>query len=138
MAESSSGNLRVFSDQTVYMGFALLTFAGEARVVSGAGLDPAPSETVVRSLLTAFETLDFDAEKERYGTNVPGFFLRDYVKDWEALQVKSGFNGDPSDNDMSIDQVVSLMMGLWAASRWSTDSGNRNLASLDAHGGETG
>ena len=75
IAESADGDRRVFSDQTLYMGFALLTFAGEARILRNSGHDPRPTEMVVRRILEAFDSLDKDAERERYHTAVPGFFL---------------------------------------------------------------
>src|SRR5207249_2187431 len=72
----ADGDLRKFSDQTWYMGMALLTLAGEARLCARAGTDAAPSERLLAQLLAAFDRLDQDAERERYHTAVPGFFLR--------------------------------------------------------------
>jgi DnaJ-class molecular chaperone len=135
IAESADGPSRSFSDQTLYMGFALLAFAGEARILHQSGHDARPSEHVLHRLLQAFESLDKDAERERYHTSVPGFFLRDYMKEWPGFQVHSGFLDSAitvGEADMSLDQVVSLMMGWWAASHWSTDAGNRNLAKAQA------
>ena len=135
IAESADGTLRSFSDQTLYLGFALLTFAGEARILHQSGHDARPSEHVLHRLLLAFEALDKDAERERYHTSVPGFFLRDYMTEWPGFQVHSGFLDSASklgEADMSLDQVVSLMMGWWAVSHWSTDAGNRNLAKSQA------
>lgn len=131
IAASADGKRRTFSDQTLYMGFALLTFAGEARILHESGHDTRPSEEVLRRLLHAFEAVDKDAERERYHTSVPGSFLRDYVKDWPGFQVESDFlasAGSVGEDDMSRDQVVSLMMGWWGVSHWSTDAGDRGLA----------
>lgn len=134
VAMSANGQHRKFCDQTFHMGFALLTFAGEARVLQRAGHDPRPSEAVVRRLLNAFEQLDSNAERERYHTTVPGFFLRDYVKEWPGHDIESDFLASAQElgDDMSIDQVISLMMGWWAVSHWSTDEANRKLARSQA------
>jgi DnaJ-class molecular chaperone len=138
VAAWASGKNRTFSDQTLYMGFALLTFAGEARVLHHAGHDARPAEVVVRRLLQAYDHLEGDAVKARYKTTVPGFFLRDYVnkkdvnkKDWwPGMDVGSDFlSGDP---DMSLDQITSQMMGWWGVSHWSTDAANRKLARAQA------
>ncbi len=135
VAAWADGKRRQFSDQTLYMGFALLTFAGEARLLAGAGGDARPSERVIGRLLAAFERLDNDAERRRYGTAVPGFFLRDYVEKIPGLDVSSDFLDSASSAgraDMSLDQGVSLMMGWWAVARWSTDAGNRQRARAQA------
>jgi hypothetical protein len=125
----ANGNKRKFGDQTLHMGFALVTFAGEARVLRQAGQNPKRSEEVVRRLLSAFDRLDRDAESERYQTSVPGFFLRDDGPMWKPFDVESDFRSDNLQMaDMSVDQVVSLMMGWWAVAHWSTDDANRRLA----------
>lgn len=134
IAASANGKGRHFGDQTFHMGFALVTFAGEAQLLRRLGHDTKPSEAVVRRILNAIELLDKNAEMERYHTAVRGFFLRDYVKadHWPGQEVTSDFIDCTSKNDgtadMSIDQLVGLMMGWWAVAHWSTDEGNRKLA----------
>jgi len=51
VAEGGSGTERWFADQTLFAGFALLNFAGEARLVALAGGDPRGSEDVIRTIL---------------------------------------------------------------------------------------
>jgi hypothetical protein len=137
VAESANGPHRKFSDQTLYLGFALLTFAGEARVLAQAGKDPRDSEKVVRRLLEAFELLDRKGS-ELYKASAPGFFLRDYVTSLPGRDpgdVESTFKSSassPGDDDMSLDQVVGLMMGWWAVSHWSTDAENVRRARSQA------
>lgn len=119
-------------DGTYVLGFAYLTLAGEARLLARAGADPKPTESLLRRLLNTFDRLDVDAERSRYKTAVRGFFLRDFVAK-EAGIVSSDFsNPDPSNGDMSLDQVVMLMAGWWGVARWSTDEGNRKLAKAQA------
>ncbi len=65
-----------FADQTIYMGFAMLTFAGECRILSDAGLDTTQSERVLAQLLSGFEELDGAAEEKLYGTSQAGFFVK--------------------------------------------------------------
>ena len=145
-------NKLVFGDQTLHMGFALVTFAGEARIIAKAGGDPKPSERVIRLVLDAFDRLDNAAEQKLYKTSVPGFFLRDSLRKGEAEDQgigKAGYifesdfgsafkpdgtvDGEKrSDPAMSLDQVVNLFMGFWAVSRWSTDSENVARAKDDA------
>src|SRR5262249_32520136 len=86
-------------------------------------------------LLRGFEALDNDAENTVYHTAVPGFFLRDFVQAWPGFNVDSDFLKIPAklgQDDMSVDQVVSLMMGWWAVSHWSTDPQNKALARAQA------
>ena len=57
------------------------------------------------------------------------------MKEWNGLQVESGFlnsAGSVGEADMSLDQVISLMMGWWAVSHWSTDASNRSPAKSQA------
>jgi hypothetical protein len=122
-----------FSDQTLYLGFALLTFAGEARILHDSGHDPRPAEAVVARLLRAFEDLERRAG-ERYHVPADGFFLRDSVTNWPKYsQVSSDFgSSDRTKADVSLDQVCSLIPGFWAVRHWSTDAANRRLAQTEA------
>lgn len=131
VAESANDKARHFGDQTLYLGFAMLTFAGEARLLARANADPRPAEKLVRSFLNAFDLCDKDAERERYKTQVGGFFLRDYVRSLPNVNVSSDFLDSAAkagQADMSIDQVVSMMMGWWAVAHWSTDKENQKIA----------
>lgn len=139
----ASGKTHIeFFDQTVHMGFALLAFAGESRVLDEAGLDNSASEQLISRLLDGFEELERGAA-ELYGHASPGFFLRDYVTQTERQGVpddaviKSDANtvetgGDPFIPAMSGDQTLHMMMGWWGVSRWSSDAANVERAQAQA------
>jgi len=124
-----------FADQTLSMGQAMLTFAGEANLLKNKGISPAASEAAIKMLLDTFERLDA-ADQKLYGASKAGFFVRDDIHEGDKMGVpwpiKSDMNdslpnGDPQDA-MSLDQTTSLFVGWWAISRWSTDPDNANLA----------
>jgi len=147
IAEGINGTTVNFGDQTVYMGFALATFAGEAKILAEADLDTRPSELAIARILAEYDLLDTEAEQVAYGTAEPGFFLRDYVippgrpgtrPDFsklgfgEGFVVQSDFGNDaaPGDKDMSQDQALHMLVGLWAVKQWAPDQhfDNRSLA----------
>ncbi|HBP18284.1 MAG TPA: hypothetical protein DEA08_10895 [Planctomycetes bacterium] len=126
-----------FGDQTIYQGFALLAFAGEARLLAQAGLDPSGSEAALADLLAAFDELDHAAERELYGTAAPGFFVRDRVDathrhgipaDWTITSdygsVASGKADYRSLAAQSLDQTFGLLLGWWGVAALSTDAAN--------------
>ncbi|MBV8309646.1 MAG: hypothetical protein JO344_04515, partial [Planctomycetaceae bacterium] len=85
---SNQDRSEAFSDQTYHAGFALLTFAGEARVLARSGADPKEAEAIVRQVLHAIENLDGPAVRAltvkpglSYKTSESGFFVRDWVAD---------------------------------------------------------
>jgi hypothetical protein len=129
-----------FGDQTIYQGFALLAFAGEARLLMQAGLDPSGSEALVRRLLAAFDELDDAAERDLYGDDLPGAFVRDRVDEgahrrgipagWHVASdyasVAEGKAKFRSLAAQSLDQTIGLYLGWWGVARYSTDP--RNVA----------
>ncbi len=69
-----------FGDQTIDMGFALVTFSQEARILEDHGMDPSGSEHVVTIILEAFDCLQGYAVQQLYPNGVAeGFFIRDFV-----------------------------------------------------------
>lgn len=129
-----------FADQTIYQGFALLAFAGEARLLAQAGLDPSGSEALVARLLAAFDELDDAAERDLYGDDLPGAFVRDRVDEgahrrgipagWHVssdyASVAQGKAKFRSLAAQSLDQTIGLYLGWWGVARYSTDP--RNVA----------
>lgn len=129
-----------FADQTLHMGQALVTFAGESHLLKQKNLDSSGSDAVVKRILAAFQELD-DADEmpEFYGISKKGFFLRDLVydtarrgvpTDWKIVSdSKTMIDGGPKHQAaMSLDQAVSLFVGWWAVSRYASDSTCQSLA----------
>jgi len=135
-----------FTDQTKDMGNALVTFSQEASILANHGIDPAPAENVVRIILVAFDALQEYAVQQLYSGIGPGFFVRDFVSafttswrqgvpsDWT---IHSDFDADwfnpPGSSGklnpvMSLDQIVYMMNGWEAVTRYSTDAANRDKA----------
>jgi hypothetical protein len=133
IAGIADADYRKVLDQTFHMGFALVTLAGEARLLADARQDPGPTERLLRQLLQGIEQCEGAAQKV-YKTSMAGFFLRDAITTpWAGVMTVDYDNkGNPGDADMSIDQLISLMMGWWAATHWSTDETNRRLARAQA------
>lgn len=145
---SGDGKHIKFSDQPIYMGFAMLTFAGESKILSEAGIDSTPAERILAQLLEGFEELDHTAEKVLYGTSQPGFFVRDAVhtKKGEIPASLHGIEGEfTSDMNatlhgkeahgfpaMSLDQTIGMFLGWWAVANWSTDTTNITIAKQQA------
>ncbi len=133
IAGIADADYRKFLDQTFHMGFALLTLAGEARLLADAHRDTGPTEKLLHQVLLGFERCEGAASKV-YKTSANGFFVRDSITTpWPGVKtVESDNQGQPGQADMSIDQLISLMMGWWAASHWSTDAANQTLARAQA------
>jgi len=145
VAEGGSGTERWFADQTLFAGFALLNFAGEARLVALAGGDPRGSEDVIRTILNNLRGCQAGVVTLYDASPVPGFFLRDHVlidpnpgMSIGGFRItKSDYTSDTlrnkyGDAAMSLDQLVYLFVGWWAVSHWSTDAGNVQLARSQA------
>lgn len=111
------------TDQGVHMGQAMLTFAGEARLLRSKGVPSIASEAVIRGLLDAFDRLDA-ADKALYGTDARGFFVRDDARQADVpWTLKSDFTDPKASNAaMSIDQTTSLMVGWWAIAKYSSNT----------------
>lgn len=111
------------TDQGVHMGQAMLTFAGEAKLLRSKGVSSAASETVIRGLLDGFDRLDA-ADKDLYGTDARGFFVRDDARQTDVpWTLKSDFIDPKASNAaMSIDQTTSLMVGWWAIAKYSSNA----------------
>lgn len=145
IAEGINGATIKFADHTAYLGFALLTFAGEAKLLAEAGLDTRSSELAISRILAEYDLLDNEAEMRAFGTAEQGFFVRDYVvpgerPDFTKLNfepvVESDYsNADPTnrDKEMSKDQVVHILVGLWAVKQWATDQHFANKALAEYH-----
>ena len=136
-----------FGDQGIDMGYALLTFATEARIFSQAGLDPGPAEWVINRLLRGFEDMDKLATMLAGLPDEPGFFYRDAVSaadrrygipgsllDANSPKIESDLMSSLADvakNREGIaggDQIIYLMNGWWGVKEWSTNSQNRDQA----------
>ena len=90
-------------------------------------------------ILAAFDRLDL-AERERFGVDTPGFFVRDDVDNANRMGVPDAWtlNSDMGtalkpgsireDGVMSLDQISSLYVGWWGVTKWSTDAANVNKA----------
>lgn len=139
VAEWAQGNERGFSDQTMYMGFALITFAGEARLLKQAGQNPRPAEDIIGSILRTQVDLQGEVRSLYKATPIKGWYLRDIM----SAETVRGFNiagsdfrsekaGQYGDAAMSQDQMVSMFLGWWAVARWSTDANNVKLAKAHA------
>ncbi len=75
------------------MGQAMLTFAGEAKLLRSKGVSSAASEAVIRGLLDGVDRLDA-ADRALYGTDACGFFVRDDATQRDApWTLKNGFAG---------------------------------------------
>lgn len=129
-----------FADQTLHMGQALITFAAESSILKQRGLNNSSSEDILRILLAAFQKLD-DADElpSIYGVSKPGFFLRDFIHDGARRGVPANWDissdskvmvegGPKHQAAMSLDQAVSLFVGWWGVSRYSSDAANRATA----------
>lgn len=142
VAEHVSGSRVKFADQTIHLGFAMLAFAAESRLLVKAGLPADATEDLVAGLLDGFAEVEGQGEETIYGTQTPGFFVRDHVHDGRPPEVEPARHGlaqDTFDSDsestllgeegphfpaMSLDQVVHLMVGWWAISSWSSRAAN--------------
>jgi len=128
-----------FGDQTLSMGQAMLTFAGEAKILNSKGLSTEPSELAIAKLLDAFDRLDA-ADQTIYGASKSGFFVRDAVHEGDRMGVPDDWDlksdmdsvlkrdSETWANAMSIDQTTSLFVGWWAITKWSSRPENVSRA----------
>lgn len=138
IARDIEGNNISFGDQTIFMGIALMTFALEAKILNDAGLDSAPSQRLISEIISEYNVLDSVAPSRASYSNVPGFFMRDYIDGSRRHPALSEFNVDSDwakgrDNEMSIDQAAYMGLGFWAVKHWSpveSNFQNRQKATL--------
>lgn len=137
--EHIKDNKLTFGDQTIHLGFALTNFAIEAHLLKDSGRPTQYTETVITSLLEAFDVLEGWGEYKHFGTNAAGFFVRDAVSksqdqtnaeqnhnmelwgiDWERHFVDgSDFDSEKiTDAAMSLDQLVYMFQGWLAVHQW--------------------
>jgi hypothetical protein len=122
-----------FSDQTLYLGFALLSFSLESYNLRKAELSSSASELVLARLLDTFDILEH-ASQEVFGHYVPGYFVRDWIgrseSDRYGVPKEWTLRSDSNDQDrgasaMSLDQTVGLFAGWWAVARFSASEANK-------------
>jgi hypothetical protein len=158
LGQEANGETIVFADHGINMGFALVAFAGEAKILADAGLDTKASELIISKLLGEYNLMDTQAEERAYGwAEVPGYFVRDYMATgdfdhetppafcWPARpslsgrvatsdNVKSDFcASNLRDKEISYDQSVAMLVGLWAVSTWAPDNYFGNGAEAQRH-----
>ena len=141
------GHAVVFSDQTVYMGIALMIFAGESKILKDFNIDPSASDALILEMLSTFDTLNAPASLAvGYLAYDEGFFIRDWVARADSVKlglrrswsVESDFQKavdahEPGQAAATLDQVVSLMAGWWAVAAWSESSVACKLASIQSN-----
>jgi hypothetical protein len=126
VGSATSLDYMVFSDQSAFMGHALVAFALEEKRLREHNIPTHHQQTVVRKLLYAFGQMEDTA-----GTS--GFFYRDAVSadmrggmkitsDYTTASTLPG--ADDSNAAMSVDQVVYLFVGFLAVAKWSSDVQN--------------
>lgn len=120
-----------FSDQTIYLGQALLAMATEAAILRATGGEAADTKNQIKTLLDAINRLD-EAADPYFGATaaLDGFFVRDDVSGPadprlvnRFAQCDSDFQNPQSENaSPSGDQVFGMMFGLSAVVHFAGDA----------------